>query len=138
VSARAAAVLLVAALGCATGGPHGRLRVELGGPESGPGSAQEGALVEAVRAAAANDGLACQPGAGAQLLRCAPMSLGSEGHGIVMELMRAGTGYSLSIDQGLRLSHSSTVCDVQRRAAETIAFVVGAPAVRVDNRSDCK
>lgn len=133
----AAALAIAAALGCASGAPHGHLRVDLAGPDTGPGSAQERTLVEATRDAAAAEGLACEPGAGGTLLRCAPAALGSQGRALVLGLERAGSGYSLRIDQSFRLRRSTAVCDAQRRLAERLAAVAGPQAVRVDARSEC-
>lgn len=138
MSRRAAALALGALLGCASGAPQGWLRVDLTGPDAGPGSAQERALVETVRDAAAAEGLACQPGGDGLVVRCAPASLGNQGRAVVLGLERAGSGYSVHIEQGLRLGGSPAACDVQRRVAERLAASVGPQAVRVDARSDCK
>jgi hypothetical protein len=134
----AAASVLAALLACASGAPKGRLRVDLAGPDAGPGSPQERALAEAVRDAAASEGLACQPGPGALLLRCAPAAVGNRGGGVVVGLERAGSGYSVRVEQGVRLRRSDAACEVQRRVAERLGAVVGPQAVRVDARSDCK
>lgn len=133
-----AALALGALLGCASGAPKGRLRVDLTGPDTGPGAAQEHALAEAVRAAAAAEGLACQPGAGGLLLRCSPATFGTQGRAVVLELERAGSGYSVRVEQGVRLRRSEAACEVQRRVAERLGAAVGPQAVRVDARSDCK
>jgi len=133
-----AALALGALLGCASGVPRGRLRVDLTGPDAGPGSLQERALVDAVRDAAAAEGLACQPGAGGLLLRCSPATFGSQGRAVVLELERTGSGYSVRAEQGIRLRRSEAACEVQRRVAERLGAAVGPQAVRVDARSDCK
>ncbi len=127
---------LVAAFGCASS-PSGRLRVEPAGADAGPGSAQERALVEAVQGAAEAEGLGCQPGAGVRLLRCAPGALGNRGRALVLTLAREGSGYSVSIEQGVRLRRSTAACETQRRVADRIAAALGAQAVRVDTRSEC-
>ncbi len=136
----ATAALLLAAASCAsTSSPHGLLRVELPGPASGPGSPQEQQLAQAVRDAAGSEGLACQPGAGAALLRCTAAAVGNQSHAIVIGLARAGTGYQVTVDQGFHLpGTSSPVCTVQRRVSDRIEGELEGPVVRVDNRSDCK
>jgi hypothetical protein len=137
-SPTAAALLLAALAGCASGSPQGLLRVDLPGPGSGPGSPDERGLSVAVRDAATAEGLACQPGTSADLLRCAPAAVGNEGRGLVVVLERAGTGYSLSIHQSLNLfGGPSPVCEVQRRMADRIDGALLAPVTRVDGRSDC-
>lgn len=136
---RALLLPLLAALACATGGPHGQLRVELTGTDAGPASPQEARLVEVVRDAASAEGLACRPGTGADLLRCAPATVGNKAHTLTLALWRSGSGYAASIDQTLRLfGKSSHVCAAQARLAARIAAELGAPAVHVDQRSDCK
>jgi hypothetical protein len=132
-----AALAVGALLGCASGAPKGRLRVDLTGPDAGPGSPQERLLAEAVRDAAASEGLACRPGAGGLLLRCSPAAFGNQGRAVVIGLERAGSGYSVRIEQGVRLGRSAAACDVQRRVAERLGGAVGPQAVRVDARSDC-
>jgi hypothetical protein len=138
MSARALPLLpLVAALACATGGPHGQLRVEL--TDAGPASPQEARLVEVVRDAAGAEGLACRPGTGVDLLRCAPATVGNRGYALAVALWRSGSGYAASIDQSIRLfGASSKVCAAQARIATRIGAELGAPAVHVDQRSDCK
>src|SRR5512141_2297020 len=92
--------VLLAAAGCAsTPTPHGLVRVDLPGPEVGPGSPQERALAEAIGDVAFGEGLACQPGAGSTLLRCAAAAVGSRSRGVTLALTRSGTGYEVSIDQ---------------------------------------
>ncbi len=133
------ALLLVAA-GCAsTSSPHGMLRVELPGPVAGAGSPQELQLAQAVRDAAGAEGLVCQPGPGAGLLRCTAVAVGNQSHSIVIGLARAGTGYQVTIDQGLHLPGTgSPVCTVQRRVSDRLEGELETATVRVDNRSDCK
>jgi len=134
----ALAAALAALLACASNAPKGRLRVDLTGADAGPGSPQERALAEAVRDAAASEGLACQPGAGTLVLRCAPATVGNQGRAVVVQLERAGSGYSVRVEQGVRLRRSDAACEVQRRVAERLGGAVGPQAVRVDARSDCK
>jgi len=137
--APAIAALVLAAASCASAPtPHGLLRVDLPGPATGPGSPQELQLAQAVRDAAGAEGLVCQPGGEAALLRCTAAAVGNQSHAIVIGLARSGTGYQISIDQGFHLpGRSSPVCIVQRRVSERIALELQAP-VRVDTRSDCK
>jgi hypothetical protein len=131
------AVLLLAS--CASGAPHGLVRVDLPGPETGPGSPQERQLAEAVRDAAGAEGLVCQPGMGASLLRCSAAAVGNQSRGITMGLLRSGTGYEVSIDQPFHIpGTSSPVCSLQRRVSERIDAELQAPLARVDTRSDCK
>ncbi len=136
----AIAALLLAAASCAsTSTPHGLVRVDLPGPVIGPGSPQERQLTDAVRSAAGAEGLACQPGMGAALLRCTAAALGNQGHAITIGLARAGTGYQVSIEQTFLLPGSSSpVCSVQHRVSDRIDGELEAPVVRVDTRSDCK
>lgn len=130
---------LAAALACATGGPHGQLRVEFTAGDAGPSSPQEVRLVEVVRDAASAEGLACRPGTGTDLLRCAPATVGNRGHALTVALWRSGSGYAASIDQAFHLLGASPqVCAVQARLAARIGAELGAPAVHVDQRSDCK
>lgn len=134
------AALLLAGASCAsTSSPHGLLRVDLPGPVTGPGSPQELQLAQAVRDAAGAEGLVCQPGGGAALLRCTAAAVGNQSHAITIGLVQAGTGYQISIGQGFHLPGSgSPVCTVQRRVLDRIEGELQAPVVRVDNRSDCK
>lgn len=133
------ALLLAALAGCATTTPHGLLRVDLPGPGTGPESPQERQLAGAVRDAAGLEGLVCQPGGGAAVLRCSAGALGNRAHAITLGLARSGTGYEVSIDQALSLpGRGSPVCDVQRRVAERIDAELQVPVARVDSRSDCK
>jgi hypothetical protein len=136
---RALLLPLTAALACATGTPHGLLRVELAGPEAGPGSPLELRLLDAVRSAADGEGLACRPGTGADLLRCTAATLGNQAHGLTVALRRAGSGYALAVEQAIHLPGTSTpVCAAQARFLDRLAAELGPPAVRVDGRSDCK
>lgn len=129
---------LSAALACAAGTPHGLLRVELGGPDAAASPA-EAQLVDAVRGAASAEALACRPGTGADLLRCTPAAVGNQGHALTVTLRRAGSGYAVAVEQPVRLpGMSSPVCEAQARISGRIAAELGAPAVRVDARSDCK
>jgi hypothetical protein len=134
----AIAPALALLLACASNSPHGLLRVELPGPGEGPLSPEEQQLARVVRDASAAEGLVCQPGGGSSLLRCSAGALG-QGHAITVVLDRAGTGYSISIDQALSLTgRSSAVCDVQRRLADRIDGELGLPVTRIDRRSDCQ
>jgi hypothetical protein len=132
-----AAVALAAALACASA-PSGRLRVDLAGPDAGPGSVQERALVDTVREAADAEGLACDPGSGTPLLRCAPRAFGSRGHALALVLAREGSGYSVSIHQDLAVGPATAPCAAERSVAERIAAVLGSQSVRVDARSGCR
>ncbi len=132
------AVLLLAA-GCASAQPHGLVRVDLAGPQSGPGSPQELQLTDAVRHVAYAGGLVCQEGMGATLLRCSAGAVGNQSHGITIGLVRSGTGYEVSVDQTMLLpGGTSQVCSVQRRVMEQVDMELAAPVTRVDTRSDCK
>jgi hypothetical protein len=133
------AVLAVAALACASGSPHGLVRVDLPDPRTaGPGSADEQQLAAAVRDAAYAEGLTCQPGTGASLLRCSAAAVGNRGHAITIRLERSGTGYEVPIAQAFHLpGRASPVCDVQRRVADRIDSELGFPVSHVDRRSDC-
>lgn len=136
---RRALLLPLAALACAGGAPHGLLRVELGAPDAGPGSAPEAQLLESVRSAAAGEGLACSPGTGADLLRCSAAAVGNQAHGLTLALRRSGSGYALAVAQPIHLPGTSTpVCGAQARLRERLAADLGPGAVRVDGRSDCK
>ncbi len=134
------AVLLLLAAGCAsTPTPHGLVRVDLPGPASGPGSPQERELAQAVRDAAFAEGLVCQPGSGASLLRCSAGAVGTQSRGITVGLYRSGTGYEVPIDQPVRLpGTSSPVCAVQERVRQRIEAALQAPVAVVDARSECK
>jgi hypothetical protein len=133
------AVLLLAAAGCASGAPRGHVRVDLPGPDKGAGSPQELQLTDAVRGAADAEGLVCQPGTGAALLRCTAAAVGNQSSGVTIGLARSGTGYEVSIDQPFHLPGSSSpVCRVQRRVSDQIDSALQAPLARVDTRSDCK
>ena len=129
--------LLLACAACASGSARGLLRIELPPMESGFGTAAERDLASAVEGAAAAEGLTCQPGAGAELLHCAPASLGSQSRGVVVDLMRSGTGYEVSIEQVLRIGRGSPVCAMQKRIADRIPLAMGPAVVHVDTRSDC-
>jgi hypothetical protein len=95
--------------------------------------------VEAVREAAGAEGLACRPGTGGDLLRCSPATVGNAGRALIVALRRAGSGYAVSIEQGVRLPGvSSPVCAAQARLAGHVAEALGPPAVRTDARSGCK
>ena len=132
-------VPVLAAAGCASASPHGLVRVDLPGPEVGPGSPQELQLAQAVRNAASAEGLSCQPGMEAPLLRCTAAAVGNLSRGITIGLARSGTGYEVSIDQSFRLpGQSSPVCDLQRRVLDRIDGELQVPVARVDTRSDCK
>jgi hypothetical protein len=138
---RSATVISVLPLlaACASTSPRGLVRVDLPGPQTGPGSSQEIQLTEAVRYAANAEGLACQPGMGAGLLRCTAAAVGNQTSGVTIGLARSGTGYEVSIDQPVRLpGTSSPVCRVQGRVSDTINGALQAPVARVDNRSDCR
>jgi len=133
----ATGVLLLAA-GCASA-QHGLVRVDLAGPQSGPGSPQERRLTEAVQHVAYGGGLVCLEGMGAALLRCSAGAVGNQSHGITIGLVRSGTGYEVSVDQTTLLpGGSSQVCSTQRRVMEQIDMELAAPVTRVDTRSDCK
>jgi hypothetical protein len=135
----ASAALLLLAAGCASSSPRGLVRVDLPGPVSGPGSPEELQLAQAVRDAAAAEGLACQPGMGASLLRCTAATVGTQSRGVTVTLFRAGTGYEVSISQSVRLpGTSSTVCKIQGRISDRIDGALQEPLARVDARSDCK
>lgn len=137
--ALAIAALLPLAAGCASTSPHGLVRVELPGPVTGPGSPQELQLAQAVRDAAGAEGLVCQPGMGASLLRCTAAAVGNQSRGITLALARSGTGYEVSIDQPVRLpGTSSPVCSVQARVRDRIDGELQAPVTRVDGRSECR
>lgn len=124
--------------GCASGAPRGLLRVDLPGDGAGLGAAEEQQLLRAVRDAAGAEGLICQPGLGASLLRCSAGAVG-QGHAITVDLDRAGSGYALTIQQALKLpGRRSPVCDVQRRLADRIDGELALSAARVDRRSDCQ
>jgi hypothetical protein len=133
------AFLAAAALACASGSPHGLVRVDLPDPRAaGPGSPDEQQLAAAIRDAAGAEGLACQPGVGASLLRCSAAAVGSRGHAITIGLERSGTGYEVAIAQAFHLpGRASPVCEVQRRVADRIDSEVGFPVSHVDRRSDC-
>ncbi len=132
------AALLVAA-GCASSSPQGLVRVDLPGPETGPGSPQERQLTQAIQDAADAEGLVCQPGAGAALLRCSAGAVGNRSRGVTVGLARSGTGYEVSIDQPVRLPGTrSPVCSVQARVRDRIDAELQAPVARIDTRSGCK
>ena len=134
------ALAAAAALACASGTPHGLVRVDLPDPAAaGPGSPAEQQLAAAVRDAAGAEGLACEPGAGASLMRCSAAALGNQGHAVTIGLERSGTGYEVAIAQALHLpGRPSPVCAVQRRVADRIDSALGFPVAHVDRRSDCQ
>jgi hypothetical protein len=130
--------LLLLGAGCAST-PHGLVRVDLPGPVTGPGSPQEQQLAQAVRDAAGAEGLVCQPGAGAALLRCSAGAVGSQSRGITVGLVRSGSGYEVPIDQPIRLpGTTSPVCPIQARVRDRIVTALQAPVAVVDSRSECK
>jgi len=129
-----------AALSCASGAPRGLVRVDLVDPAAaGPGSPAEQQLAAAVRDAADAEGLACQPGVGALLMRCSAAALGNQSHAVTIGLERSGTGYEVAIAQAFHLpGRASPVCAVQRRVADRIDSELGFPVSHVDRRSDCQ
>jgi hypothetical protein len=132
--------LLLLGAGCAsTASPHGLVRVDLPGPVTGPGSPQEHELAQAVRDAAGAEGLVCQPGSGAALLRCSAGAVGSQSRGITVGLVRSGSGYEVPIDQPIRLpGTTSPVCTIQARVRDRIVAALQAPVAVVDSRSECR
>lgn len=133
-----AALLAVAAVGCSAPRPHGLIRVDLAGPEAGPGSADELHLSRVVNGSAEGLGLACQPGGGALLLHCSAAAVGNQGRTVTITLTRSGTGYEVGIDQAFLLpGRESPVCGIQRHLADTIDAELARPAARVDRRSGC-
>ncbi len=133
------AMPLLVVAGCASSAPRGLVRVDLPGPGTGPGSAQEEQLADAVRDAAGAEGLICQPGGGSALLRCTAVAIGNQTRAITVGLARSGTGYEVSIVQAFQIpGRSSAVCDVQRRMQERIDARLQMAVARVDTRSDCK
>jgi hypothetical protein len=130
--------LLLLAAGCASTSPHALVRVELPGPVTGPGSPQELQLTQAVRDGAGAEGLVCQPGTGASLLRCTAAAFGNQSRGLTVGLVRSGSGYEVAIGQPLRLpGTASPVCSVQARMRDRIDGELQAPVSRVDARSEC-
>ena len=133
------ALAAAAALACASGAPRGLVRVDLPDPAAGPGSPAEEQLAAAVRDAAGAEGLACQPGLGASLMRCSAAALGNQSHAVTIGLERSGTGYEVAIAQAFHLpGRASPVCAVQRRVADRIDSALGFPVSHVDRRSDCQ
>ncbi|MGC3997223.1 MAG: hypothetical protein QM767_06800 [Anaeromyxobacter sp.] len=129
----------LALAGCASTKPVGRLRVDPAPAADAAGLTDvEQRLVRAVSSVGAERGLFCRPFGGSVLLSCTAAAVSNLSATLEIELVRAGTGYEVSVDQAILLAgRDSPICAVEKRLADAIDAELGSPRAHTDVHSTC-